>query len=170
MDRVESRVQAEVQNRWLDIWGQCSAPVSLRASPISRSRAGSGDMAGSKPEFSSPVRRWTRSLHPVYSWADRSSTRLCLARFMEAELGFEPRIVGLQSSRRPSLSDEDKLPPSWNPQIYEIGEAALRGGKRLGSGGGFDTASGSMFSLRKGTISKPFDADSPTYREGATCT
>lgn len=56
-----------------------------------------------------------------------------MAKFMGAEQGFEPRIVRLQSSKRSSLSDEDKLPPLpiLEPQIYEISEAALPKGKRF---------------------------------------
>lgn len=45
----------------------------------------------------------------------------------------------------------------------------MRGGKRLGFGGGFDIAFGSMFSFRKGIIFKFFDVDFFIYREGAIC-
>lgn len=69
--------------------------MSLRVLFIFRSRVGFGDMVGSKLEFFSFVRRWTRLLYLVYSWVDRSFIRLCLVRFMEVELGFEFRIVGL---------------------------------------------------------------------------
>lgn len=56
-----------------------------------------------------------------------------MTKFTGAEPGFKPRIVRLQSSRHPRLSDEDKLSPlpMLEPQIYKILETALHKGKRF---------------------------------------
>lgn len=49
---------------------------------------------------------------------------------MQAEQGFEPRIIRLQSSGHPGLNNKDKRPPlqaTLDFQIYEILEAVTRG-------------------------------------------
>lgn len=79
-----------------------------------------------------------------------------MVKFIGAEQEFEPRIVRPQSSRHPSLSDEDKLPPYpiLEPQVYEISEAALcKGGRLAANEGSFGVNASSP--LRRNC--KPFD-------------